>query len=259
MLSRNLNNLLRFLKYKKKYLNSKIAFGSLVTDDSVIGKHLQLHSNSCVSSSIIDDNVTLSRGSYISKTELEKNIVVSSDCYITSVKVGAFSYIGNNSNINSTKIGRFCSVGTQFLSGQGDHPTNFISTNPVFFSTLKQCGVSFSNQDYFAETTGVNIGHDVWIGARVFIRDGVKIGNGVVIGAGAVVVKNIPDYAVVGGVPAKIIRFRFNEDIINELLEIEWWNWSENKLRQARGFFVSEDMNSFIKWAKMNTSEPFIQ
>ncbi|MBA3921161.1 MAG: CatB-related O-acetyltransferase [Nostocaceae cyanobacterium] len=164
--------------------------------------------------------------------------------------MGRFNYVSSSSKLDLAEIGSFCSFGPELICGYGEHPTDFVSTNPVFFSTFKQCGTSFADKNYFEERKKIFIGHDVWIGARVFIRDGVKIGNGAIIGAGAVVVKDIPDYAIVGGVPAKIIRFRFSDEIIRELLNINWWNWSEDKLRKAQIYFVKKDIYSFIEWTR---------
>ena len=99
------------------------------------------------------------------------------------------------------------------------------------------------------ERKQILVGHDVWIGAKVFIRDGVSVGSGAVVGAGAVVVKDIPDYAIVAGVPAKVIRYRFSDEIISKLLSLQWWNWPEEKLRNAQPHFAQKDISAFIEWA----------
>jgi chloramphenicol O-acetyltransferase type B len=83
----------------------------------------------------------------------------------------------------------------------------------------------------------------------VFTRDGIKIGNGALIAAGAVVVKDIPDYAIAGGVPAKVIRYRFDERTIEDLLQLEWWNWPEEKLRRAQSCFAQNDVRALLDWA----------
>jgi carbonic anhydrase/acetyltransferase-like protein (isoleucine patch superfamily) len=86
----------------------------------------------------------------------------------------------------------------------------------------------------------------------VFVRDGVRIGNGALIAAGAVVTNDVADYAIVGGVPAKLIRYRFSEAVIHELLEIEWWNWNDSKLREAQPLLSQPDVDAFLAWTKRN-------
>ena len=83
----------------------------------------------------------------------------------------------------------------------------------------------------------------------MFVRSGVKIGNGALIAAGGVVASDVPDYAFAGGVPAKVIRYRFAEPIITDLLQLEWWNWPEEKLRQAQPLFAQNDIRAFLDWA----------
>lgn len=142
--------------------------------------------------------------------------------------LGRCSYIGNNCRI-SGDIGRYCSIASHVKTVGGTHPVNdWVSTHPVFYSTDKQCGITYVNQDKFDEKTEKAVlGNDVWIGSDVIIIDGVKIGDGVIVGAGSLVIHDIPPYAIVGGVPARIIRKRFNEKTILKLEEIKWWNKNE--------------------------------
>jgi acetyltransferase-like isoleucine patch superfamily enzyme len=152
--------------------------------------------------------------------------------------------------MSGVNVGRFTCIGPHFICGYGDHPTNFISTSPVFYSTRKQCGVSFAETSRYDEKRQTTIGNDVWIGARVFVRDGVTIGNGALIAAGAVVTNDVPEYAIAGGVPAKLIRYRFEDDVVRQLLELQWWNWNEDKLRAAQPYLAQPDVNSFLEWTR---------
>lgn len=154
-------------------------------------------------------------------------------CLIHQSKIGKYSYISSGTNILNTQMGRFCSIGPGVRIGLGKHAVDqFHSSHPMFYSTRKQNGMTLVEENRFEEFQPVVIGHDVWIGANAVILDGVQIGNGAIVAAGAVVVKDVPEYTIVGGVPAKILRKRFSEDKIKELSDLEWWEYSEEKLRE---------------------------
>ena len=170
-----------------------------------------------------------------------------------NVTIGLGTYVSSNARIADTRIGNFCSIGPNFLCGWGIHPLTGVSTNPAFYSSKKQSGFSFCKEDKFVERRPIEIGNDVFIGANVFILDGVIIGDGVVIGAGAIVNKDIPAYSVAVGCPIKIIKKRFNDEIITNLMKIQWWNLEEESLQQVEKYFY--DVEQFI--IKMN--EPYSQ
>lgn len=129
-----------------------------------------------------------------------------------------------------TTIGKFCSIADGSVIGATQHPMSFLSTHA--FTYEKDCDKknygNISNQNNIRDishlTPPCEIGHDVWIGSNAFIKAGVKIGIGAVVGANAMVTKDVPPYAIVGGVPAKIIRYRFNPEIIERLLQSKWWD-----------------------------------
>lgn len=152
---------------------------------------------------------------------------------LNEVTLGDFTYIAGNTSISRTTIGKFCNIGPDCKIGLGKHPTkDFVSTHPVFFSTLKQAQISFADQNYFEEFVDIKIGNDVWLGANAIIVDGVKIGDGVIVAAGSVVTKDIPPYAIVGGVPAKIIKYRFEKEEIEKLSDMKWWDMDVEYLQK---------------------------
>jgi len=147
--------------------------------------------------------------------------------HLYNVEIGDYTYLAKNAYVFRTSIGKYCSIGPNFLCGWGIHPTKGISTSPMFYSTQKQNGYSCCKKNKIAETKEITIGNDVFIGANVTVIDGVDIGDGAIIGAGAVVSKNIPPYAIAVGCPIKIIGYRFENEIINKLLKVKWWENGE--------------------------------
>jgi acetyltransferase-like isoleucine patch superfamily enzyme len=152
---------------------------------------------------------------------------------LTNVSMGDFSYIANNAKIGNTEIGKFSCIGPDVLAGLGRHPSrDFVSIHPIFYSPLRQAQITFVPTSFYDEFDKIKIGNDVWIGARAIICDGLTIGDGVIVGAGALVTKDIPAYAVVGGVPAKILRYRFEPNEINFLQQYKWWDKDVDWLRE---------------------------
>lgn len=137
--------------------------------------------------------------------------------------LGDFSYVGQNTVVKRSKIGKFCSIGPDVKICLGMHPLNLPSSHPLFYSNRKQCGLSIVKENIYKEFIGVEINHDVWLGANSIISDGIKIGTGAVVAANSVVTKDVPPYAVVAGSPAKIIKYRFDQDVIELLIKSEWW------------------------------------
>ena len=173
---------------------------------------------------------------YDSKVEAGSNVVSSS--------MLDHSYIGYDSTIINTDIGSFCSIGDRVSIGGAMHPMHFVSTSPVFLSHRDSVKFKYAKHDYLP-VIKTKIGHDVWIGQGAFIKSGVSVGIGAVIGMGAVVTKDVPAYAIVGGNPAKVIRYRFNEEVIEQLLASEWWSLSKKKLKKYAHLFNNPDQ--FLK------------
>jgi len=182
-------------------------------------------------------------------SQISSKASISGPAQINSSEIGDYTYISVNSKILLTTIGKFCSIGPNLFCGWGVHPTNGLSTSPVFYSIKKQAGITFSKEDKLSENLPIKIGNDVFIGMNVTILDGVTIGDGAIIGAGAVVSKNIPPYAVAVGSPIQIIKYRFEPETIEKLLKIHWWDFEEEKLQDVEKFFfnIEDFVAKYIK------------
>lgn len=161
--------------------------------------------------------------------------------------IGRFTYVARNTLIQNTVIGAFCSISEGCNIGMPSHPAYFVSTSPVFLRGGNYLKKNFSSIQY-EDCPATYIGNDVWIGAHVQIKSGIRIGNGAIVGAGAVVTENVPPYAIVGGVPAHVIKFRFDESTCEALNNSKWWDLSETELSQG-GKYI-EDPNEFLDWIK---------
>ena len=190
--------MLKYLLGMLKHLfNRAVSFGALVDNLSQIDKKSKIHRKSKVFNS----------------------------------SIGAYSYLGGSSALVYASVGKFCSIGPNSSIGLGHHTLNFLSTSSIFTEKKNGTGCSWTDKQNLYPYKKVIVGNDVWIGSRVLVVGGVNIGNGAVLAAGSVVTKDVPPYAVVGGVPARVIKYRFPQEVIDKLEEIQWWNLSEEKLK----------------------------
>lgn len=155
--------------------------------------------------------------------------------------VGRYSRVNPGCQLANCDIGNFTAIGRNSSLGLGQHPLNFVSTQNIFYK--KNNMNNFWVKDIDFPIKPIKIGNDVWIGVESIVMDGVKIGDGAVIGARSVVTKNIPPYAIAVGQPAKVIRFRFDEEVIQRLLEIKWWEFNDDKITENIQFFREPEIN----------------
>lgn len=173
---------------------------------------------------------------------VDKTAAICSGVRFYRGKIGKYSYIGNNSFVSDTDIGSFTSISTDCYIGGTSHPTDWVSTSPVFHKWEIIMKKNFARNEFeiFKRTT---IGNDVWIGNRVMIKAGVKIADGAVIGMGSIVTKDIGPYEIWAGNPARLIRKRFEDETIDALEKMKWWEWDDNKIeKHAEKFTVPSEL-----------------
>lgn len=164
--------------------------------------------------------------------------------------LGAYSYVQSSSVVCNANIGKFCSIASNVNIGLPQHSISSVSSHPIFYLENTPLPKKFCNEDIFLTNRKTVIGHDVWIGQNAIVMAGVNVGVGAVIGAGAVVTKDVPAYAVVGGVPAKLIKYRFDEKMRSDLLHTEWWDMSDSVLE--KNYLLFQHPIEFIKAVKSN-------
>lgn len=185
-------------------------------NDYIINKNRYKHA-------IIDINTVID-----GKCKFGKKVHILRDCYIRNSIIGNYTYVSKKTQIQNVSIGNYCSISQEVICGLGNHPLNLFSTSPLFYHSHNTFGINvIGNNDYFNDYKQIKIGNDVWIGARAVVLDGVTIGDGACIAAGAVVTKDVPSYAVVAGIPARVIKYRIkDEEKRRKLINSEWWNLS---------------------------------
>jgi virginiamycin A acetyltransferase len=176
--------------------------------------------------------------------EIDPTVMLNPPYSLVDSRVGRYTIIAENATICGATVGSFCSLGPNLMCGWGLHPTKGLSTSPMFYSTRRQNGITLSGSDKVVENKPIFIGNDVFMGMNVTVLDGVTIGDGAVVAAGAVITSDVPPYAVVGGVPAQLIRYRFDEATIRQLLRIRWWDFDFDRLAEVERSFW--DVEGFV-------------
>lgn len=170
------------------------------------------------------------RCSAIRNSMIHKTSKVESGSHVVDSNIGKYSFCGYDCKIYSCEIGAFCSIADGVVIGGAEHPIRWVSSSPAFYAGRDSVRAKFSEHKC-PNALRTIIGNDVWIGEKAIIKAGITIGDGAVVGMGSVVTKDVAPYMIVAGVPAKMIRQRFSNDICCRLLESKWWNFNEKKLR----------------------------
>lgn len=192
---------------------------------------IKLHNSTC----------NIYPGCEINDVQFGKYVTVFEYTQVYAATIGDYSYIQRYGRIFHVTLGKFCSIAAHVTIAPGMHDYTRVSTHPSFYSATTAIPRVFVRENKLTVSKPVVIGHDVWIGEKAIILDGVTIGNGAVIAAGAVVTKDVAPYEIVGGVPARHLKFRFDEDTIRKIEQSQWWDWDEEKLAASVDLMLDRD------------------
>ncbi|MBQ3344272.1 MAG: hypothetical protein IJG84_20405, partial [Kiritimatiellae bacterium] len=210
---------------------------------SKIGVSAKVYRNAAVVDSCLGERVIIGDDTTCARCIIGNNVAINRRSYINDSSIGCYSYCGINTTINFSKVGKYCSFARNVDVGGFDHDYRKVTTLPRFrFEQLKS-GEIPKPDDHRDRCI---VGNDVWIAAGAQVLHKARVGHGAIVGGGAVVTKDVPPYAIVCGVPAKIIGFRFEKSIIDALLEIKWWDWPQEVVERELEMLVDEDVDESV-------------
>lgn len=205
-------------------------------------KNAKVFKDAWVVNSTFGENCSVGDNTNVERCTFENNVVINRRSYINDSYVGRYTYMGINTTMNYTKIGAFCSIARNVDIGGFDHDYHKLTTMPAF-RFAQTLGGGGRLKSHSKHNDFCMIGNDVWIAAGAQVLHNVTIGDGAVVGANAVVTKDIPPYAVAVGVPARVIAYRCDKELIDKMLEIKWWDWPEEVLVENMEFIINSDIN----------------
>jgi acetyltransferase-like isoleucine patch superfamily enzyme len=184
------------------------------------------------------------RLSAISRSTVHATSMIESGTSFYHSTMDRHSFCGYDCEMFHADIGRYVSIANEVVLGGGRHPMEWVGMSPVFYEGSDSVKMKFSTHSR-APIKRVTVGHDVWIGRSAIVLSGVSIGNGAVVGAGAVVTRPVPAYAVVGGSPARIIKYRFSDAVIARLIASDWWSMDDATLLRLGPYM--NDVEKFLE------------
>lgn len=215
------------------YKKAKVSENSHVSGSSIDQLGVRVWDGARVENSDFDENVSIGNDSIIVKSKLSKTCEIGRRNIISNSQIGTGTSTQSNTTIRFAKVGKYCAIAWNVTIGAPNHDFKRLA--------MAELDRIFSGEDHehlsSFDTLDCNIGNDVWIAAGAHVLRGVKVSDGAVIAANAVVTKDVPPYAIVAGVPAKIVKYRFSDEQIKSLLDIKWWDFTGEKLLEARHLF----------------------
>ncbi len=208
--------------------------------DSILDDTVKIYKDIRIKGSKIEKNSSVGDHAKIDFSTLKDYVRIDRFNHLYYTNMGRHSYTGQNTVVMHANVGNFCSISWGVTIGPANHSYERMSTHSFLYNDVDGLRPESAEAAYDRFEKQCKIGNDVWIGAGATVLRNVEIGDGAIVASGAVVTKNVPPYAIVAGIPAKIIKYRFSEEIINQLLEIEWWNWEDKKIYDNYEYFAEK-------------------
>jgi acetyltransferase-like isoleucine patch superfamily enzyme len=236
---------LKKIEVKDSALGKNVRMGTLthIIKTNVLN-NVTIYKNCWLVDSFVGNNVLIGDGSKLDKSHLGNFVRIGKNNHLYHADFQKHSYTGQNTVIMYSNIGKFCSISWNVTIGGAQHDYKRITTHAFLYNDFNQLNEGKVFYNRFDSVC--NLGNDVWVGANSVILRGANIADGVVVGAGSVVTKSVPPYAIVVGNPAKIIKFRFSEHIIERLLELKWWEQDDDFIRKHCNLFAKEPTDEII-------------
>jgi phosphonate metabolism protein (transferase hexapeptide repeat family) len=195
---------------------------------------------------LLSEQPTIHPTATVRKSEIGGWTAIGPHCSISESTFGDYSYLAGHVSMVWTDVGKFASIAAQTRINPGNHPTWRVTQHHSTYRRIQYGFDTKEDTEFFQwrKDHRCSVGHDVWIGHGVTVIAGKKIGTGAVIGSGAVVTKDIPPYAIAVGVPARVVKYRFPKDVIEQLQAIAWWDWDRATLVER--FNELLDLESFV-------------
>lgn len=216
-----------------------------ILNSSISSEKVEIYKEVRIVDSIVENNCIIGDFSRLIKSKLDGFNRVDRNTLVYFSELGQASYIGSNSVIMHTDIGRFCSISWGVTIGPANHDYNKLTTHDFLYNNFY--GLNPTSEpiyNRFSERT--RIGSDVWIGTGVTITNGIQIGDGAVIGANTIVTKDVEPYSIVIGNPGRVLKKRFSEECINQLLELKWWDLPLNVIKNNFELFGKENIKESV-------------
>lgn len=222
-----------------------------IINSNVGTENVKIFDNAVIKNSNIDNYAIIGDSAIITDSQIQRSCSINRHNHILKSTIGKFTYTAERTKVLNADIGNFCSIAWQVSVGGGKHNYEGLTTHPLWrFKMLDQGNLDHNSniqlKDRYKTITRCHVGHDVWIAPNVIIVTDIKIGNGAVIGAGAVVTKDVEPYSIVAGVPAKKIKMRFDDKIIEALEEIKWWDWPIEVIRENLDLIYSKKVDEQV-------------